>query len=250
MFSGASMFSLSRSMRPSDYEAMPEEVARVDYCQQFVQPPHPLQHKHRRWEQALAWRATREWAKDRDFTKMRMSDWGCGVGLLPALLAFAGANVDLFEPWVYGVESDFVHRQMAQVLAAGHSRNGQYVLENKCLCELNKSWWERYDASFCISTIEHIGEYEKAFCQLCKTVKHDGMIFLTMDYGDGVTPDADYSGASVRPRGMPNKAYMEKLQRLGEKHGFKLFGEADWDWRPECLMVNNHGFSSICMVKA
>lgn len=237
-------------MRPADYGILKPEVDWVNEIQSLVVPAHPHQHVHRVWEQALAWRAATLWANthQKSYDQLEISDWGCGVGMLPAMFLAVGSHLDLFEPWVYGNESAFVHRQMTQVQS--HFHKGSYSLGGLPLCEIGPDHDERYDISFCISTIEHIGEEEKAFRQLLKTVKPKGMVFLTMDFcGDG-KPEAQYECAFMRCR-MYTETLMRRLGQWASEAGFHyLGGQPDWQWSDESYMVHNYGFSSIALERS
>src|SRR5882724_1555301 len=170
-------FTLSRTMRPSDYETMSGAVETIRKIQSWVVPPHPYQHEHRTWEQSLAWLAVAQWLTQCHILTydVRASDWGCGVGMFPAVLVGIGAKVDMFENWkpmykmttrAEGDESEFVHRQMAQVAAKSSFRAsiGKYeIFSSPMLGELNEQWWKKYHISLCISTLEHIENRERAF---------------------------------------------------------------------------------------
>jgi SAM-dependent methyltransferase len=241
---------LSRVLRLSDYDEMPGAVEWVDRCQAKVIPPHPLQHVHRRWEQALAWATLSRWMADKGiktYRGLKISDWGCGVGLLPAMCVAAGAEVHLIEPWQHGDESAFVHRQILQVSELAGRLCGTYRIWNHpCLCELDDSYWEQYDVSFCISTLEHIGAGELAFRQLCKTVRPGGMIFLTMDYADSAGPhQLDQARAQIF-----TEERMRQLGQWGSEMGFSYLGGTDWKWKEECRIVLDYSFGSIAMVRS
>lgn len=258
-------FTLSRTMRPWDYNGinMVEEVRMVREVQSWVVPPHPFQHTHRTWEQALAWKAVKAWAdisKRPLNTDITVSDWGAGVGMFPAMLVSVGVCVDMFENWkpmyrmttrAEGDESNFVHRQVSQILEhTPKQASGRYhLLSSPMLGELDETWWKKYDISLCISTLEHIANWEESFDQLCKTVKPGGLLFLTMDFADDGWQDGAYIGVECRSK-MFNKFWMHWLAGLAKSLGFDwLGGEPDWAWSEDMRMVNNYGFASLVMVR-
>lgn len=253
-------FTLSRVMRFGDYVQLGPEVSFVDLIQSCIVPPHPYQHTHRRWEQALAWRAFTLWTKAncKEPNLVTASDWGCGVGMFPAMLVSVGVKVDMFEDWepmykmttrAEGDESSFVHRQMTQVLCNSTGKGEYNLLSEPLLGQLGDTWRNKYDVSVCISTLEHIADRDMAFRQLCQTVKPGGLLFLTMDFsGDGGSEES-YIGADCRSC-MYTEKEIQKLGRTASEFGFSYFGgEPDWSWADECRMVNNYGFSSLTMVR-
>jgi len=181
--------------------------------------------------------------------------------MFPAVLIGIGAKVDMFENWkpmykmttrAEGDESEFVHRQMAQVAAKSSFRAsiGKYeIFSSPMLGELNEQWWKKYHISLCISTLEHIENRERAFEDLCQTIKPGGLLFLTMDYADDGRKDETYIGAQCRSM-MYNEIQMKLLAKVASKFGFEFFGgDPDWSWAEEMRMVNDNGFASLVMVR-
>lgn len=246
-------FPFSRVMRASDYELFPECGQTVDDVQALAGPVHPHQHPHRRWEYMMMVAAFNFWLsrKERSDT-YNVGDFGCGIGLSPAIMLYLNNDVTMYEPWTFGNEDEFQLRQMnniGQYMAKVQDRSAMYAMIHRALGELMpEADHNRYDVALCISTIEHIKNYLTAFEDMCRTVKPGGMMFLTMDFC--TDPVDHYQHAPLRGGVMPTARYMETLQNVAWNFGFRLLGEeSSWDWDESCRLVHDYGFASLALEK-
>lgn len=236
---------LSRTMREEDYKELEAEGKVIQDVHVAIQMWNEKQHKHRLWEYALAQKALKEVFGDRK--RLWVSDHGCGAGYLSPILFWLGHQVTMYEVWVFGNEEDYLFEQMKRVHEAKGEKEGSYAMVHRPLCELTEE--DRgVDAAFCISTLEHIGEYQRAFRDLCRTVKLGGLVFLTTDFAED--EEDHYLYSYLRAGKMFTKKTYEELVGIGQEEGLELLGgQHEWTWDESCRLVNNYGFASLCMRK-
>lgn len=244
------MLPMSKTMREADYEELKWESGIVGLAQVSAGPPHPYQHQHRKWEYAMMFRAYGMWVTRKGGKSKKpweVGDFGCGVGLSPAIMLMAGNNVSLYETWAHGDEEAFQLAACASIKKSRPNVAGTYRMLHRPLGGLVLEDYGRYDVSLCISTLEHIKEYQKAFQDLLRTVKPEGMLFLTTDFAD--IEDDGYHFHWLRGGKMFTKRVYEELVDLAKADGFKLLGETDWSWSEENRLVYNYGFASLALVR-
>lgn len=235
----------SKSMREGDYDCLVEQGTVITQIHDAIKMWYPYQHHHRLWEYALASRVLKEVFNGR--SKLLVSDHGCGAGYLGPLMLWLGHNVRLYECWTFGNESEYMLEQMRQVALARGGEAGQYELRNRPLGGLVEED-KGVDAAFCISTLEHIRNYQEAFRDLLNTVKPGGLAFLTTDFGEH--EQDDYECANLRAGKMFTVKTYQELLDIGRSMGFELLGNScDWSWDEECRLVCSYGFASIALVK-
>jgi len=236
----------SRTMRESDYAHLEPEGQIIQDVHGAIQMWYTAQHKHRLWEYALAQHALKQVYGDRK--GLVVTDHGCGAGFMAPILYWLGHNVWMYECWVFGNEEQFMMEQMRRVAATKPAYHLEsYQMRNRPLCELiNED--RGVDAAFCISTLEHIGEYQRAFIDMLKTVKPGGLAFLTTDFAEDEVDHYQYN--YLRAGRMFNPRVYEELIGIGEEHGFVLLGHAaELGWSEDCRLVNDYGFGSLALVK-
>lgn len=238
---------LSRIMREQDYPELEEEGKVVTAVHDAIQMWNPAQHKHRLWEYTMAVKALRQVFGDQ--VGLEVTDHGCGAGYLSPMLSWLGYRVTMYEVWVYGNEEPYMMEQMRRVAVARNGKAGLYRMVNRPLCELVEE--DRgFDASFCISTLEHIGEYQRAFRDLLQTVKVGGLVFLTTDFGEHETDDYQFS--YLRAGKMFTQETYRELLGIAQGMGFELLGgpsSCEWKWDEECRIVYGYGFGSMALLR-
>jgi len=235
---------LSRSLRLEDYDELAEEVRFVDEIQCQVGPPHPVhgrQHTHRRWEYALAYRALKDVFGA--VQRLRIGDFGCGIGLWAPMLLALGHRVTLYEIWTCENEEWFVIQQMESVRRA-RGLEANWQIRHVAIGDLGDADRD-FDAAYCISTLEHIRNERGAFVDLCRSVRPGGLLFLTVDFGSQESEIVMANNAFQR---MYTKALMERLVDYAEEEGLGLLGgTADWNYTVP--LVHSYSFASIALVK-
>ena len=238
---------VSRTMRLGDYVELTPEMDVVEKVIRIVGLD-PAQHRHRRWEYALALHAVNQrfGTLTTDKGVLQVGDFGCAIGLLAPIMVWLGHDVHMYEPWAWGNQEEQCLGQCS-IAQNGSSSPGKFTICHRDLSHLEAEDKGRFDVSFCISTMEHVPNETEAMNDLFDSVAPGGITFLTMDFGPDETDH--YMSASVRARiYCPQK--MQHLVELGQAQGFELLGgESDWSWHPEMTLVNNHGFSAIGMVR-
>jgi SAM-dependent methyltransferase len=230
-------------MRPSDYKEFPIGAGVLQIVEDKVAPLHPEQHIHRRWEYSLACEALSHVYPTAQ-GRLRIADFGGGFGLLAPMMVLLGHDVTLFEIWDQGSREDLARRQLD---AAKAKSVGSYTISNVPLGKLDPATDHSvYDASFCVSVIEHVPNEEEVFRDLCRTVVPGGLVFLTMDFA---ATDVD----TFRHRGMRARIYdergMEGLVYFAATEGLDLLGgDCDWSWQG--AMVNQYSFASLALRKS
>lgn len=237
---------LSRTMRLADYDEMGFDRIRVDQTVEVMGGWDPIQHPHRNWEYALASKAFDTWFGDRN--RLRVADFGCGIGLTGALMLRLQAVdfVGMYEIWMHGDEEQKAIAQMekAQKSLAGPK---MWQMIRRGLGGLTSADRD-YDVAFCISTLEHIRNYQDAFRDMCRSVLAGGMLMLTTDFADSEVDRYEHAG--LRAGKMFTKRTYEELAEIGNGLGFTLLGgESDWVWDESCRLVLSYGFASLVLVR-
>jgi SAM-dependent methyltransferase len=243
----------SKVMQPSDYKELSTELKIVDRVAYLCGGWDPVQHTHRRWEYAMMMKAYFAWLtvyqeQENNRRSCRVADHGCGIGLSPALMLYASNSVQMYEPWVYGDETHKVTATLRQLHQHIPFHQEGWELIRRPLCELIDIDKNVFDVALCISTLEHIGEYQRAWRDLLSTVKPGGLVFITTDFAED--EEDHYANANLRAGKMFTGKTYDELFHIGQDEGFMLLGGvADWIWQEECRMVNDSGFASLAMVR-
>jgi 2-polyprenyl-3-methyl-5-hydroxy-6-metoxy-1,4-benzoquinol methylase len=244
----------SRVMRMSDYDNLKDELAYVDKIAELSGGWNAVQHPHRRWEYALMLQVAKQWAQakmrvPKNCTEaIKVADVGGGIGETSRLMLSYDCDVTMYEPWVYGDETDKFMGQIATLRKNLSSELKTVRMCNRPLCNLDQDDKNAYDAVFCISTLEHIGAYQLAFHELLQMVKPGGLVFLTTDYAEDEVDH--YANANLRAGIMFNEQTYQRLAAYGEQNGFVLVGgKSEWKWSEDCRLVNDSGFASLAMVR-
>lgn len=237
---------LSRVMKTEDYAELEEEGKVIQEIQSSIQMWHPHQHQHRLWEYTMAQKALKLWYGERKH--LTVSDHGCGAGYLSPILYWLGNHVLMYECWTMGDQGQYAIEQMRKVGLFRGNFGGSYEMRSKPLGELTVSD-KGVDAAFCISTLEHIKDYRKAFVDLLGTVKKGGMVLLTTDFAED--EQDRYFCSGVRAGKMFTKRVYEELRQLARAVGFSLMNEdrEEWDWKEENRLVFDYGFASMALWK-
>lgn len=235
----------SRTMKESDYAELVDEGNTIMDIQGAIQMWNPAQHRHRLWEYALAQKALKEVYGER--YGLHVSDHGCGAGYLSPILFWLGHHVYMYECWAMGNEETFALEQMRRVAGKRPNLTGSYQLRSTPLANGTLSSEDMdMDAAFCISTIEHIGEYQKAWTELLSTVGPGGLAFITSDFAEDEVDHYAYS--YLRAGKMFTKDTYQELISIGEQQGFHLLGgKHELTWGEENRLVNDYGFGALAM---
>jgi len=169
---------------------------------------------HRRWEYAMALLATHKHSKDR---KRRGIDvGGSGSPLRRIIYDGVGLRVMLADP-----------------------------KESMALAEVQ----DEFDVVLCVSVLEHVKELEDFCDDLVRITAPKGLLFLTMDiWGEPAhMPDiAHYNW--MRERIFTLESWKWLMERFFMA-GFKLLGEADWDYHGDALFPLGYSLCSLSLVK-
>jgi len=234
-------------MHEADYTELKDEGEILLEVQRQIQMWYPPQHKHRVWEYTLAQKVLK--AVYGDVVGLHVTDVGCAGSFLSPILSWLGHTVLMYEIWQFGDLYEYTVEQMRRVRMKKNGKAGVYEFRNKGMGSFTDA--DRgMDAAFCISTLEHIGEYQKAFRDLLSTVRPGGLVFMTTDFAEDETDHYQYS--YLRAGKMFNKSTYLELSNIAHGDGFEFLGgvgEYDWDWDDSCRLVNDYGFASLAMVK-
>jgi len=247
--------SLSKVMRGSDFEELKQELVTVDRVLEILDGGDKAQHPLRKWEYALALKAYRVWADQLsvitttgDFGAVKVSDVGCCTGMLAPMMYWLGCDVTMYEIWAWGNQEPMAIHQMEKITRSPTKGfGGSYRILHTALPHMEESDRNR-DVVFCISTLEHIQDYEAAFRDLCRCVGTCGMLFLTTDFAEDERDH--YLAANVRAGRMYNVDVYTRLLTWGMEEGLvPMGGIVDWAWSEPCRMVNDYGFASLSMYR-
>jgi ubiquinone/menaquinone biosynthesis C-methylase UbiE len=230
-------------MKLEDYQELGPEMVLIQSVKDAIQMWNPAQHQHRHWEYALALKAFRSvFGEGQGFM---VSDHGCGAGFLSPMLSWLGQIVRMYDCWTMSNDERYMLEQMRRVRIERGDSAGSYEFWNRPLGELVAED-NGVDAAFCISTLEHIGEYQKAFRDLLRTVRLGGLVFVTTDFAED--QEDHYQYAWLRAGKMFNEdSYRELCEIAGEEGFLLLGGEHDWTWNESCRLVNDYGFGALAM---
>lgn len=235
-------FALSRTMRLSDYQELAPEIELLKVIEQKVGGAHPAQHQHRAWEYSLLIRTIKDLYGDAEFFKDCWAvDFACGVGLGGAILLSMGcAKVRLTETWTCGDWSDWQVRQMRHAV---QHYGGSYELCWRDMVREPES--VKYQAALCVSSLEHIPDWQSAARNMASATDRGGMVFLTMDYcNDGLVDNYAYKELRAQ---IFDQGKMMALGNFFHDLGFEYPESPDWGLTED--LVNNYGFASLVMVK-
>jgi 2-polyprenyl-3-methyl-5-hydroxy-6-metoxy-1,4-benzoquinol methylase len=241
---------LSKVMAEKDYDALESEGRVINTLHDAIQMWYPYQHRHRLWEYALAQKALKTVYGDKK--NLVVSDHGCGCGYLSPIMYWLGHTVYMYECWSFGDTPDFMMEQMRKVSSLRSEKTGTYEMRNRPLGGLVEQD-KGVDAAFCISTLEHIRDYQAAFRDLIGTVKLGGLAFLTTDFGEH--ENDTYVCSNLRAGKMFTQNIYFELLTIAESMGFELLDDedssidtiADWEWKEENRLVNDYGFASMAL---
>jgi len=245
-------------MRLSDFEELKTELTFVDRVLAILEGGDKAQHPLRRWEYAMALKAYRYWSEKPtavtsvgDFGATKVADHGCCTGLLSPMMYWLGCDVTMYEIWAWGNQEALALRQMEKMNATKQFAGSYRMLHSGLpgLIEEDRNM----DVVFCISTLEHIAEYEAAFRDLCRSVASYGMLFITSDFAEH--EQDHYIANNVRAGRMFNQAVYARLLSWGMEEGLDLVGgKADWSFDEGCRLIpsqdsgpNGYGFCCLAM---
>lgn len=243
------MIPLSKTMRMSDFDELKPQLAEVDAVLAVLNGGDRAQHSLRRWEYAMALKAFNRWNPKNE--QRSISDHGCCTGMFGPMMVSLGHDVLSYEVWAWGHQEEFATWQFEEVLRRGAT--GSYAWLHRPLGQLTEED-NGVDAAYCISTMEHIPNFEVAFRQMAKTVNPGGMLFMT---SDSAQDEHDhYIANNVRAGTMFNRGIYEKIAGWGREEGFKLMGDSsDWSWDESCQLIpaprtqGGYGFACLAMEK-
>lgn len=238
---------LSRTMREVDYKDLEAEGLVVKEIHDTIEMWNAELHPHRMWEYTLAQKALKTVFGNRQ--GLIVSDHGCGAGYMSPILYWFGHHVRMYECWQprFGTNKEFALEQMRRVGEHRGYLGGSYEMRERPLGELVEEDGG-VDAAFCISTLEHIRDYQKAFRDLLSTVKLDGLVGITTDFAED--EEDHYAFHQLRAGKMFNIETYSELQAIAEGMGFELIGrDTDWTWEESCRLVMDYGFASMALVR-
>lgn len=234
---------LSKTMREEDYKELEHEGQVIKTIHASIDMWYSCQHHHRLWEYALAQKALKEVFPEKK--SLLVSDHGCGAGYLSPIMLWLGHSVLMYECWQFGNEEQYMLEQMRRTFANRPTQTGLYEMRNRPLGGLVEAD-KGVDAAFCISTLEHIRDYQAAFRDFLGTVKVGGMAMITTDFAEDEVDH--YTHANLRAGKMFTGKTYDELYMIGQELGFTLVGGiADWRWDEGCKLVNEYGFASMVL---
>lgn len=241
---------LSKVMQQSDYDELKSEYKEVQEVAELCGGWPAVQHMHRMWEYSLVLRVLRTWLKDykdKNNIPLVAADIGGGIGFTTPLLLVNKFAVAMYEPWLNGNESAKFWEQVNNY--RDKTIPSHAVIEiNYGLLSLRDRDRNHYDAVFCISTLEHIRNYQSAWEDLLSMVKPGGLVFITTDYGEHELDNYAHSG--LRAGRMFTANQYSKLIGIAKANNFEVLGdEYIYDWKEEYRMVNDYGFASLAVVR-
>ena len=222
------MLALSKTLDPTDFEQLTDELAVVDRYFTSAREQHPL----RRWEYALALRAATTWRAQATPHSIGWADVG-------------------------GAGSPF-HRMLTELLDVDPTlpRSGRIIDPdlpiNSCtLAEHLAQGAALRELVFCLSVLEHVEDLDQFLYHLSCLVAPGGLLFLTLDYCDALVddwPEDRYHFHWMRRRIANQYGWrLGGAEVLTQQHSFSLLGDHDWTYHGD--HVFNYSFASLALVK-
>lgn len=202
--------------------------------------PHREWTEHRLWEYASIMQQLIELGVPAD---AEMIDVGAGASFFDPYLALRHPRLCCTDTEKYGDYSGMV---VIQRLTYGVALP-LYNLSLEDMSPRPEIGWgdatEKFDVTLCISTIEHVDDHEKAFCELVRITKPGGLIMITSDY----FRDAEHFEQSAS-RHLQVTDYNEAfVLDLPNRFPVDFVGDTDLEYRGD--FVHNYSFVSICLRK-
>jgi SAM-dependent methyltransferase len=166
---------------------------------------------------------------------------GSSAGFSPALLMSFGAFVKLTD---LELNDEWAQWQNKQMMLAASVYGRSYVFTQEDVGEMQDE--RAFDVVACVSTLEHIAGEERAFRNMCRAIKPDGLLFLTMD--SAYQEEDIFQLSHLRAGRIYAPESMGRLVDHADSFGLRVMGgETDWRWKG--AMVNDHSFSSLVMTR-
>lgn len=240
----------TRSLHPDDYAFLPhaEPLRQFERSMVAAGIPHREWHEHRLWEYG----SMMQQLEDLGISKRaKIIDVGSGGSFFPPYLVTLGyENVTLTDSMKYGDVTGIVSRQRDYY----HARIGD-VITNLALYDLlledmaarpEIGWGDatdKFDVTMCISTIEHVDDHDKAFCELVRITKPGGYIFITSDF----FRDVAHWEQSISRHLQVTPYTQQFVEGIPSKFGVEFVGETDLAYRGD--FVHNYSFCNVCLRK-
>lgn len=213
--------SLSKTLDLADLDQLVEELVIVDrHFNKEITKQHPL----RRWEYAMALRALQTWRALGHVARVIYDVGGAGSPFTAMVQAVSGplSLLRIVDPELPIVEGPATLAQELQ----RHPPLGSAV--------------------FCLSVLEHVEDLEEFCRHLGCLVAPSGLLFLTMDYCDGVgDPPIDTYHFRWMRRRIFNEASLQRVRETFQ--GFTLLGDRDASYSGP--LIYDYTFCSLALVK-
>lgn len=219
------MMALSKTLDPADVTELADELTVVDRFFSTAREQHPM----RRWEYALALRASDAWAQaDHD--------------------AFGHANRLQGGPIydVGGAGSPFYHMIGPEYVRVIDPDDGGYTLaqyHRKCAVRLGHQ-------VFCLSVLEHVDNLDQFLYHLACLTAPGGLLFLTFDFTDDLSqtdPVDHYHFHWMRKRIFNAYSLATTVTYPLVQVGFRPLGLTDYTAHGP--QVYDYTFASLALVK-
>lgn len=203
------MIPLTKTLSPNDYAHLTGPLIVIDRHDMASQT-----NDHRRWEYAMASVAVH--AHSRDPRRKTLDVGGTGSPLRHILFDGAGLTVQVADP--------------AETIPLEHVAH-------------------TYDVVTCVSVLEHVPDLYDFCDHLARVVALGGVLFLTMDIWDHPINEPDTAHFSwLRERIFTVESWKD-LAEIFFKAGFRLHGEADWNYYGDALFPLGYSLCSLSLVK-
>ena len=172
----------------------------------------------------------------------RVLDTGSGASILPVVLRTNGWKVDVSDSMDYGDITDWVTKQ-------SRALNIELPLIKAPVQNLAGVHDDTYDATLCISVIEHLAQehFITGLAELFRVTKPGGYVMLTSDYFAGredweQSPFKSIQHNVFTPHN--TEALLTHLETMGDA---EVVGGKDLTFRGD--FVNNYSFVNLCLRK-
>lgn len=235
----------TRSLHPDDYAYLAPYVQSLRSFQADMvrrEVPHREWHPHRMWEYASVLQQLHELGVPGNASVI---DVGAGASFFDPYLALRYPRLCCADSMKYG--------DVTAMVAAQRASYGVelplYDLPLEDMSPRHEIGWDGggFDATLCISTVEHADDFSAALSELHRITKPGGYIFITSDYFRSSEHFEQSWSRHVQVTALSEQVVLGLPNLIGARFVSNQFGSVDLVYRGD--FVNNYSFVNICMQK-
>ncbi len=236
----------NRALHTDDYQnstlaGWVTEIKAIEQKLKQAEAPYRKDHEHRDWEYANVL-AQLDALVNPVTTAARVLDTGSGASTLPVVLKANGWRVDVSDSMDYGDISEWVTKQ-------SHAMSLDLPIIKAPVQNLAGIPDETYDATLCISVIEHLAKeyFIPGLAELFRVTKPGGYVMITSDYFASNEAWWESPFRQIQHNVFTPSSAAALLGHLEAVGDAEIVGGQDLTYRGD--FVNNYSFVNFCLRK-